>query len=65
MIDDERMVVLVRQAKLGDSHSFAELYTAIYQDLYKTALYTLGNADDAENVVSDTVMDAFWIISPL
>ena len=65
MIDDERMVVLVRQAKLGDSHSFAELYTAIYQDLYKTALYTLGNADDAENVVSDTVMDAYAGISRL
>jgi RNA polymerase sigma factor, sigma-70 family len=65
MIDNERMVVLVRQAKLGDSHSFAELYNAIYQDLYRTALYTLGNPDDAENVVSDTVLDAYAGISKL
>ena len=65
MINNERMVVLVRQAKLGDAHSFAELYTDVYQDLYRTALYTLGNADDAENVVSDTVLDAYAGISRL
>ena len=56
---DERIVELVRYSKLGNAHAFAELYEMIYQDLYKTALYRLGNAADAENAVSDTVLDAY------
>ena len=55
----ERMVTLVRQAKLGDASSFAKLYEMICQDLYRTALYRLGNPEDAENVVGDTVLDAY------
>jgi RNA polymerase sigma-70 factor (ECF subfamily) len=59
MNEKERMIALVKQAKLGDAHSFAMLYEMIYQDLYRTALYILKNPEDAENVVSDTVMDAY------
>ncbi len=65
MDDKERMVALVQRAKLGDSHSFAELYSMYYQDLYKTALYILGNPLDAENIVSDTVLDAYAGITKL
>ena len=56
---DERIVELVRLSKLGNAHAFAELYEMIYTELYKTALYRLGNAADAENAVSDTVLDAY------
>lgn len=59
MADKQREIELVRQAKRGDTHSFALLYEMIYQELYKTALYTLGKPEDAENVVSDTVLDAY------
>lgn len=59
MDEKERMKALVSQARMGDAHSFAALYEMLYQDLYRAALYTLGNPDDAENVVSDTVMDAY------
>lgn len=59
MNEKERMIALVKQAKLGDAHSFATLYEMIYQDLYRTALYILKSPEDAENVVSDTVMDAY------
>lgn len=59
MDEKERMKALVSQAKMGDAHSFATLYEMLYLDLYRAALYTLGNPDDAENVVSDTVMDAY------
>lgn len=51
--------LLVRQAQRGDVHAFARLYQGIYQDLYRFALYTLKNPQDAEDVVSDAVMDAF------
>ena len=61
----ERMIELVSRAKQQDSHAFAELYEMVYQDLYRMALYTLGNPQDAENVVSDTVLDAYCSIGKL
>ena len=56
---------LVRLAKKGDSHAFARLYEFIYKDLYRFALYTLQNPQDAEDAVSETVMDAFAQIASL
>ena len=47
---DERL--LVKRAKRGDTAAFAELYGPIYKRLYQFALYTLGNTQDAEDVVS-------------
>jgi len=56
---------LVRQTKIGDVASFSKLYEAIYQDLYRFALYTLKNTHDAEDVVSDTIMDVWQEIHSL
>lgn len=50
---------LVQKAKSGDVKAFSRLYEEIYQDLYRFALYTLKNTHDAEDVVSDTVADAW------
>lgn len=38
---------------------FVRLYTGIYRDLYKFALYTLCNEADAEDAVSEAVVDGF------
>lgn len=59
MDNKERIVELVRRAKARDSHAFTELYKMVYTDLYKMALYNLDNPEDAENAVSDTVLDAY------
>lgn len=56
---------LIRQAIQGDTHAFAKLYETIYKDLYRFALYTLKNPEDAEDCVSDTVMDAWAQIKSL
>ena len=40
-------------------HEFAELYGEIYVDLYRFALYSLGNEEDAKDAVSDAVLDGF------
>lgn len=50
---------LVRRARKQDPSAFARLYQDIYKDLYKFALYTLKNPHDAEDVVSEAVMDAY------
>jgi RNA polymerase sigma-70 factor (ECF subfamily) len=49
----------VAEAKKGDKDAFADLYEAGYRELYKIALFTLGNAEDAQDVVSETFMEAY------
>ena len=56
---------LVSRARQQDAEAFAELYASVYRDLYRFALYTLGNPEDAEDVVSDTVTDAYAAIHKL
>lgn len=56
---------LVLVAKKGDKDAFAQLYQHIYKDLYKFAYYVLKNDQDAQDAVSDAVMDAYAGISKL
>ena len=57
--------VLIRRAKRGDIKAFSELYSRIYVELYKFALYTLKHPQEAEDAVSETVMTAYEKISSL
>lgn len=58
-------IIEVKKAKRGDAAAFAGLYQQIYADLYRFALYTLKNKTDAEDAVSETVVDAFASIGKL
>ena len=51
--------VLIQRAKRGDIKAFSELYSRIYVELYRFALYTLKHPQEAEDAVSDTVMAAY------
>ena len=62
---DNDFKALISSAKKGDRHSFAQLYSSIYKDLYKYALYTLRNEQDAEDCVSEAVIDAYRTIGNL
>lgn len=61
----EEYTSLIHQAKLGNPQAFAQLYKEIYRDLYRFALYTLKDSHDAEDLVSETVMDAWAQIRSL
>ena len=50
---------LVREARKGSREAFGKLYEGVYQDLYRFALYTLNNPQDAEDVVSEAVIKAY------
>ena len=50
---------IVRRAKQGDRESFAQIYEQYAPELYKTALFTLGNEDDAQDAVSETFLEAY------
>ena len=55
----DRYLELVRQAKHGNTDAFASLYQEVYEDLYRFAVYILKDPADAQDAVSETVMDAF------
>ena len=55
----------VEAARSGDKGSFAQVYESIAPDLYKVALYTLGNTHDAEDAVSETFIEAYKGITNL
>lgn len=61
----EDYLQLVKKAKRGDTEAFAVLYTDIYENMYRFALYTLRNTADAEDVVSEAVTEAFASIKKL
>lgn len=61
----EEMSLLAEKARSGDPEAFASLYEMVYQDLYRYALYMLGQKEDAEDVVSETVMAAYAQIGQL
>ena len=50
---------IIAKAKDGDREAFGKLYESIANDLYKLALYMLGNKEDAEDAVSETFIEAF------
>ncbi len=61
----EQNTELVKLAKQGDVHAFSRLYESCYKDLYRFALYNLGQEEDAKDAVSDTVLAAFENIGRL
>ena len=53
------MFIIIHKARWLMEEEFIKLYTGIYKDLYKFALYTLCNKEDAEDAVGEAVIDAY------
>lgn len=49
----------VAKAREGDREAFGRLYQQAALDLYRMALYTLGNPQDAEDIVAETFLEAW------
>ncbi|MCI8508722.1 MAG: RNA polymerase sigma factor [Lachnospiraceae bacterium] len=64
-MNNEEIKAHVLLARNGDSSSFCKLYELYYKDMYRFAYYILGNEQDAEDVISETVLDAFTGIKNL
>lgn len=50
---------LVKSARAGDKDAFCTLYCLYKDKLYRYAYYKLGNAEDAQDAVSDCVVSAY------
>lgn len=57
--------VLVKRARKKDVKAFSKLYEKVYKDLYYFALYMMKNPQDAEDIVSETVLSAYENIDSL
>jgi len=55
----------VSLAVKGDREAFSRLYALVYEDLYRTAFYSLRNEHDAADAVSETVLDAYNSVKKL
>ena len=62
---DANFARCVKKARDGDADAFAELYSAVYKELYHIALVNLKNQHDASDAVSDAVLEAFSSIKNL
>lgn len=49
----------VKMAREGDREAFGRLYEEAALDLYRMALYTLGDPQDAEDAVAETFLEAW------
>ncbi len=64
-MNEEEIKAHVLLARNGHTASFCKLYELYYKDMYRFAYYMLGNVQDAEDVISETVLDAFTGIKKL
>lgn len=62
-MDTEKM--LIEKAKQGDTSAFAKLYSQYANELYRYAVYMMGNTHDAEDVVQESVVAAWRSIRSL
>lgn len=58
-MNQEEQIAHVILARNGNTDSFCKLYELYYKDMYRFAYYMLGDETDAEDILSETVMDAF------
>ncbi len=57
--------VIVKRAQNGDDTAFATLYQSVYEDMYRMAYYMLGQKEDAEDAVAESVLDMYRYIDKL
>lgn len=65
LVNQEEIRANVTLAKYGNVDAFCKLYQLYYKDMYRFAYYILGKEQDAEDVISETVLDAFTGIKNL
>lgn len=64
-MNNDEITAHVLLARNGDASSFCKLYELYYKDMYRYAYYMLNGSDDVEDVISETVLDAFTGIKNL
>ena len=56
---------MISRARAGDKQAFAQLYAQYKDKLFRYAYFKLGNEQDAQDAVSDCVVEAYLGIAAL
>ena len=64
-ITDNNYAFLVERSKQGDTKAFSQLYSFYANDMFRFAVYMMGNSQDAEDAVQETVFSAWRNIHSL
>lgn len=62
---DEKMIKLVLKAQEGEVNAFGELYSLVWQELYRFAYYCVSDRQEAEDSVQEAAIDAWCNIGSL
>ena len=62
---DIDIALLIVQSKKGDNTAFSKLYSIYANDLFRFAVYMMGNTEDAEDAVQEAVFSAWRNIHTL
>ena len=57
--------LLVERSKQGDTKAFSQMYSFYANDMFRFAVYMMGNSQDAEDAVQETVFSAWRNIHSL
>ena len=58
-MEEEENKKLAERAVKGDKEAFTKLYAQIYVEMFKFACFMIGNSEEAEDAVSDAVVDMY------
>jgi len=64
-VNSDEITAYVLLARNGDEAAFCKLYELYYKDMYHYAYYMLNGSEDIEDIISETVLDAFTGIKNL
>ena len=62
---EDQNIFLIERSKKGDTQAFSQLYSVYAMDLYRYAVYMMGNTEDAEDAVQEAVFSAWRNIHTL
>ncbi len=64
-MDNESLLLYIQNAINGDSEAFSKAYGIYKEDLFRYAVYMMGNTHDAEDTVQEAVLSAWRNIQSL
>ena len=62
---EDQNIFLIERSKNGDTQAFSQLYSVYAMDLYRYAVYMMGNTEDAEDAVQEAIFSAWRNIHTL
>ena len=60
IVDKEKIQELVNRSATGDKNAYRELFEIYYKRVYNLAFNIMNNREDAEEVLQEAFVKAYW-----